>query len=357
MSSSKERQAKRRKRMKENKKLYDAYLEKDRKRKAERRATLKLKMSQSQLEELKVKERIRLKRYREKKKLEAEQCSATGNESRQMNMGTPYRSTQSLGKAVKRAQVSLPFSPRKKRCVIEHLAKRAGLEIVNGSPLSQSSVLRENTKSAVNDFYLSNDISWQAPGRKDRVIIREKNSEGQKVKRTEQTRYMLMSLKEAHFKFVEEHPNEKIGLSKFCEMRPPNVKLFDHIPHYVCMCSYHENVRFLLVALKEHTSLRVDFHEFISQVTCDAKSQACLTSQCKECKDHINDFTPSNGSDVLQYLQWQDTNNRKEKVEVIATVEDGLYNTERTTEAFSSPYVREAKTSSVFRYACINLRW
>ena len=40
---------------------------------------------------------------------------------------------------------------------------------------------------------------------------------------------MLMSLKEAHNKFVEENPNNKIGLSKFCELRPNKVKLFDHI--------------------------------------------------------------------------------------------------------------------------------
>ena len=184
--------------------------------------------------------------------------------------------------------------------------------------------LSEDTKSAVNAFYLNNDITWQAPGRKDRVIIREVNSEGKKEKRTEQIRYMLMSLKEAHVKFVEEHPENKIGLSKFCEMRPTNVKVFDHIPHHVCVCSYHENVRLLLVALKEHTSLPVEFHEFISRVTCDSDAQACLKSQCEACKDRIDNFTPSNGSDALRYLQWQNTNSRVEKVEIIGTVEDAF---------------------------------
>ena len=165
--------------------------------------------------------------------MEAEKCST--KESNQLATGTPYRTSQSVGKALKRAQVSLPSSPRKKRCVIENLAKRVGLGIVNSSPSQRSSGLSEDTKSVVNAFYLSNDITWQAPGRKDRVIIREENSEGKKEKLTEQTRYMLMSLKEAHVKFVEEHPNNKIGLSKFCEMRSTNVKLFDHIPHHVCM--------------------------------------------------------------------------------------------------------------------------
>ena len=106
---------------------------------------------------------------------------------------------------------------------------------------------------------------------------------------------MLVSLKEAHVKFVEEHPENKIGLSKFCEMRPTNVKVFDHIPHHVCS-SYHENV------------LPVEFLEFISQVTC-------------------------NGSDALHYLQWQNTNSRVEKVEIIGTLE------EDTAEAFFTAHM------------------
>ena len=320
MSTCKERQAKRRAKIKQNKELYQAYLESDKKRKAARRATLKSQMSAHQLEEHRVKERMRVRKYREKKRLETPQ--STQAESSQPSTSTPYRTYQSLGKAVKRAQVSLPSSPRKKRCVIENLAKKAGLSIASSSP-SQKRGLSEETKGAVNAFYLNNDITWQAPGRKDRVIIREVNSEGKMEKRTEQTRYMLMSLNEAYTKFIEEHPSHRIGLSKFCELRPKNVKLFDHIPHHVCVCSYHENVRLLLVALREHTSLAIEFHDFISQVTCDPNARDCLSSQCKNCQDQINRFAPSNGSDTVRYLQWQN-NERVEKVEIIGTVEDAF---------------------------------
>ena len=68
---------------------------------------------------------------------------------------------------------------------------------------------------------------------------------------------MLMSLREARSKFKKEHLSLKIGLGKFCELRPTLVKLFNQIPHQVCVCtcSYHENVRLLLVALKDHTNL------------------------------------------------------------------------------------------------------
>ena len=110
------------------------------------------------------------------------------------------------------------------------------------SPLAES----EDCAALVNSFYSTDDISWQAPGRKDHVIIRSISEDGQKTKTTQQTRYMLMSLQEAYNKFKEEHPIIKVGLSKFCELRPPYIKLFDHLPHQVCLCSYHENVRLLL---------------------------------------------------------------------------------------------------------------
>ena len=100
-------------------------------------------------------------------------------------------------------------------------------------------------------FYNSNDVSWQAPGRKDRIIIRESDTNGKKkMKRTEQVRYLLMSLKEAYSKFAEKHTDSKIALSKFCDFCPTHVKLFERIPHYLCVCVYHENVRLLLLALK-----------------------------------------------------------------------------------------------------------
>ena len=44
-----------------------------------------------------------------------------------------------------------------------------------------------------------------------------------------------MSLKEAYNKFKESNADAKIGLSKFCDLRPQHIKLFDHIPHYVCV--------------------------------------------------------------------------------------------------------------------------
>ena len=110
MSTCKERQAKRRAKIKQDKELYQAYIEKDKKRKATRRAASKLRMSAHQLEEHRVKERLRLRKYREK----LETLQSTQTENGQQSTNTPYRTSQFLGKAVKWAQVSLPSSPRKR---------------------------------------------------------------------------------------------------------------------------------------------------------------------------------------------------------------------------------------------------
>ena len=296
MASARERQAKRRAKIKESPELYKAYLEKDRKRKGSALIEAMAQMSEKQREEFLMKERLRLRKLRAAKK--------PPQNSGESSSATPYRSSQSLGKAVKRARTSLPKSPKKQRCVVTK-----GPSTTATPPHAHCSALSDDTKRLVHEFYQNSDISWQAPGRKDRVIIREHTEGGvgggggEKVKRTEQVRFMHMSLREAHNKFKEEHASLKIGLTKFCELRPTHVKLFDQIPHQVCVCSYHENVRLLLVALKDYTALSTDFSGFINQVACDSTSKECMSGKCSECKDAINQFAPGNTSSIVHYQQ------------------------------------------------------
>ena len=76
-------------------------------------------------------------------------------------MSTPYRSTQATGKAMKRAQTSLPSSPRKIRYVVESIAKKVGLS-VDSSPSSSTcnyGALSEDAKLVVHVFYSSNDTT------------------------------------------------------------------------------------------------------------------------------------------------------------------------------------------------------
>jgi len=115
-------------------------------------------------------------------------------------------------------------------------------------------------------FYYRDDVSWQAPGRKDRAILREVVN-GETLKKTAQVRYMLMSLKEANDLFKNELPEVNIGLSKFCSLRPPYVKLFDQIPHNMCVCQYHEKIRLILIVLERYTD--ISSANFVNQITCE----------------------------------------------------------------------------------------
>ena len=315
MSTDRERQAKRRAKIKANPELYQAQLLKDRERKKRQREAQREKMSEQQLQEHNLKEWLRIKNYRSKKSMKP--MSST-------NQGTPYHSRQALGKAMKRLEHGLPSSPRKQRFVVEKLARSVGVPVCSSSKKSTSAESEEKIE-LVHSFYRTDDISWQAPGRKDRIIIRETTEEGDRIKTTQQVRYMMMSLREAYNKFIEQHSTMKMSLSKFCELRPPNVKPFDHLPHQVCLCSYHENVRLLLEVLREHSSLSTKFSSFMEQVTCDATSKKCMTRDCSTCVDLINEFAPQSSSVILQYYQWKSTDSRIEKVVMTDTV-DAIFN-------------------------------
>ena len=190
---------------------------------------------------------------------------------------------------MKQACTSQLKSTQKQECVVSKLAKFMGLNVSTiGSPSTpcHRSTLSTDTKKCAVEFYNnSSNISWQATGRKDRVIIRE-TVEGERLKTTEQVQYtcMLMSLREVYNKYKEEYPFLKV------EWYPAHAKLFDEISHQVCICNNHENVRLLLVALMEHTTLNTDFAVFTEQVTCDLSAKVCMSGKCSKCTNAIDEY-------------------------------------------------------------------
>ena len=80
--SGKERQAKWRERVRQNKDRCEAYHKKDRERKAAQRSAARLKMSKEQEQEYLMQERSRIREYRTRKKLLNCQASDSG--------GSPY---------------------------------------------------------------------------------------------------------------------------------------------------------------------------------------------------------------------------------------------------------------------------
>ena len=66
---------------------------------------------------------------------------------------------------------------------------------------------------------------------------------------------MLYLLKEAFEEVKLKHIDVKISLSKFCQLRPIFVQCVSSIPHNVCVCMLHENMRYALESLSRNSDV------------------------------------------------------------------------------------------------------
>lgn len=201
------------------------------------------------------------------------------------NVTTPFKNNKTLGKAVSRAKRSLPMSPRKKKAVIKKLFEsEIGQTDTPSSPhiTDNSKRIPIETVTLVKQFYIQDDVSRQAPGRKDVTTIR--NDDGSKDKL--QTRHLQHSIKELYALFKKQYPHIKIGKSKFAEFRPKHVLLSSKLPHNVCMCKYHENFIMALEALHDAIPHIPKYSEnFPSMLVCNTESEDCWNNNCVTCKD------------------------------------------------------------------------
>lgn len=330
--TNKEKMAHRREKLKADEHLLRVYRNKDKLRKAKKRVNDKVSMSVAEWSEYRSRENARIKARRHSKSATKDAANSTSDQSH----ARPYKSKQAMGKALKRVQSMLPNSPRKKKAVVAAIAKNIGFQFIQsvGSATVRQDQARESSMN-VQNFYMRDDISWQAPGRKDHVIIRTKNDDGKVTKNYLQARYMLMSLSEAHRLYLDEYTeSEKVGLSKFCELRPKQIKLFDSIPHNVCVCEYHENIRLILIALKEFTNLPGDLQQFTDKMVCEEFAKQCASRECVACKDNLNSFAPpEDREDLVKFYQWQ-TNDKTEKVEITCSLQEAFHTLEQQLRSF-----------------------
>ena len=129
-----------------------------------------------------------------------------------------YANSRALGRAVARSKLSQPTSPRKATEVISVLA--GSVSLLPKRPRQSTGISTfPQLKYLVVQFYGRDDISRQAPGYKDFVTVRV-----DRKKHQVQKRHLVMTIREAHALFTEEHGEEhKIGNSKFAELRPEHV--------------------------------------------------------------------------------------------------------------------------------------
>ena len=182
-----------RKRLKENKEVYNKTKEKDRQRKATKRSQL----TKSQVKKHRESNKVAVNKYRKEKK--------TSEISAPIKI---FKTPQALGKAKSRIKQQLPKSPRHKRELVMSLAHEYGMKSPIDSLRGNRSICEE-TIQKVKSYFLEN--SWTCPGRKDVVIVRDRK----KGKEKRQKHYMMTILKEAHSSFKTENPGCKTYFSKF----------------------------------------------------------------------------------------------------------------------------------------------
>ena len=134
-----------------------------------------------------------------------------------------------MSKAVTKAQSTLPKSPRKRATVVKKLSIETGcLELPYPQKQEGTTSLPEHLKAAVTEFYVRDDISRQAPGKRDNIVLRENN-----VKKTMEIQQLSINISKVYQIFKQENPDKKIGKSKFASLRPGHVLLSSQMPRNV----------------------------------------------------------------------------------------------------------------------------
>ena len=113
------------------------------------------------------------------------------------------------------------------------LVKDQGI-LSSPNPKHGSSSLSQATVSLVLAFYELDEVSRIMPDKKDFVSIRKDNQRAHVQKRL-----MLGNLKELYQEFKEKHPTDKIGFSKFADLRPKHCILAGASGNTYCLCLYH----------------------------------------------------------------------------------------------------------------------
>ncbi|XP_065681334.1 uncharacterized protein LOC136094968 [Hydra vulgaris] len=174
----------------------------------------------------------------------------------------------------------------------------------------------------VESFYYNDQFSRQLPGNKDFVSV-SKNKHVSK-------RLLLCNLKELFIEFKLEHPQSKIGFSKFAQLKPKwcMVKmLVKKEPMLLYMCKT-PNLKLMLSAVK----LEKNYHELIEKIACSRESRECMVHRCIQCPgiQNIINYMTAN------LLQNKGSFEENDKVDEDKTIEYKQWSTTDRAELLSN---------------------
>jgi hypothetical protein len=157
----------------------------------------------------------------------------------------------------------------------------------------------EHIKETVRKFYEQDDVSMQAPGKKE---CKTKN----KVKK--QKRYVTHSLKFLYRKFCNE--NEfTVSYSTFCKLRPFWIVDRKIDERDTCVCMACENISYLHQALRTEGMLlntNAELDTVIEEEMCCAPATVnCFLRKCPNCVNKEILFSDYDGSGETSYEVWE----------------------------------------------------
>ena len=231
-----------------------------------------------------------------------------------------FASAQTLGKAMRKVRKALPSNSPKKFEVIKRLAQSVGLLPPPQHPRTARK-LTDGTVQKVVTFHERDDVSWQAPGKRDTVTIK-RDGKSEKIQR----RHLLFNLRELHGLYQLEFPQFPISRAAFQDLRPPHVKPLSTLSQRVCVCVHHANVHLLLKALRTHVDgLDDDLHRFVKMLVCDDANEECMMHQCVTCQHFFtqkieNKIRSTTSLSSITWQQWINNGHRSTKSDFTGTI-------------------------------------
>ncbi|KAL5490948.1 hypothetical protein EMCRGX_G016154 [Ephydatia muelleri] len=187
----------------------------------------------------------------------------------------------------------------------------------------------KDTVELVKSFYCSDSISRVMPGKKDFLSVRK--ADGEKEHR--QKRLVLCNLKEAYHQFKTEHPDVKVGFSKFAELRPKECVLAGATgTHSVCVCAIHQNVKLMMAGGRLESLTNgwyTHYTDCLAAIQCEPSTYNCAIGTCTDCsgtgalREELEAIMEDNGVETVQYNQWINTDRANLETR-IAPVEEFL---------------------------------
>jgi hypothetical protein len=208
--------------------------------------------------------------------------------------------------------------------------------------------LNEVTVEVVKSFYNSDEVSRVMLGEKDCISIKVSG-----VKKHKQKRLLLCNLKELYSHFKNPHPGVKVGFMKFASLHPRNcIMAGTSGTHNVCVCTIHQNVKFMLEACKISNLIRSSEHHLstdqhcLSNMICNPPQMNCFFCDCNESpgptnlEDTLEDVFTDNAKENITFKQWILTD-RCELVTII-----------KSTEKFIESFCLKTVTSNLSFIQC-----